>query len=184
MTPSTCPFPPYPPQQGLRRFLGMAVQVGGRFGPFLPKGRRGEPLKPVDAVPCNYVSPYSTIGPARFARFQSPHFRSFLPHFGPFVPHAPFRRFAPFYLSIYLFLEREERKEGRGGEKARSTDLKNGQKVYPRIFCVSTLNPWMGDRAAAQCWSGFAGFWTLIHTSTSGNALGSALIGVQEVAHG
>jgi hypothetical protein len=177
-------FPPYPPQQGLRQFLGIAGQTGGGFGPFSPKGTRGEPRKPVDWGACNYVSSGSTKRRAAFARFELPHFARFVPHIGSFRPHALFCRFARSYLSIYLFLEREDRKEGGGSRKRRSTLLKTVTKVYPRIFCVSTPFLWMGDGAAAQCWSGFAGIWSPIHTSTRGNALGRALTGSKGGNHG
>ena len=173
--------PPYPPQQGLRRFLGMAGQVGGRLVPFWPLGTRGEPQKPVDGGACNYVSSGSAKAPARFAIFKPPRFTRFLPHIYRFHPHAQFCIFARSYLSIYLFSEREERKEGVKVKNQRSTEFKSGKKVYPRIFCGSTPFLWMLDQAAAQCWRGFERFLRVIHTSTARNALGSPLASVQEV---
>lgn len=175
--------PPHPPQQRLRRFLGTAWQAGGRFGPFLQKGRRGEPQKPVDCVGCNYVPSGSAKRSAAFAIIKPPHIGCFLPHILPFLPHARFCGLALLYLSIYLFSEREERKERRESQKQRSTLLKTVTKVYPRIFCVSTGFWWMADRAVAQCLRGFQGFLGVVHTSTRGNALGRALASAQEVTH-
>lgn len=176
------PFPPHPPTLGLRQFLGQAGKVGGSGGDISVYGSRGVLLQSVDGIACNYHKPYSTKRRAAFARLNIPRNRVSVPRFGLFLPHLAFCRFAPSYLSIYLFLEREEGKEGGGNQNRQSTNGRRAQNVYPRFFCVSTVFWWMADRAAGQCWCGFACNWPPIHQSTCGNAPGGAVPGVLEVA--
>ncbi len=175
-------FPPHPPMQGLRRFLGQAGKVGGAGGNISVYGSRGVRLESVDGIACNYHLPYSTKRRAAFARLNIPRNRVFVPRFGLFLPHLPFCWFTPPYLSIYLFSEREEGKEGGGSQNRPSTNERRAQNVYPRIFRVSTGFWWMADRAAGQCWCGFACIRPPIHQSTCGNVPGGAANDVLEVA--
>lgn len=168
------PFPPHPPTIVVPQKLGKAWQSGGVPIAKTLSGTRGEHSESVDQRRCNHVSPYSAKGAARFARTEFPRFAPFIPHFGPNLTHAGFCRFASAYLSISLFLEREEGKGRERRQKEPSTDRPGRPNMYPRIFsCVHGFS-WIVDRAAAQCWCGFTSFAKLIHTSTTGNALGGA----------
>lgn len=177
-------FPPHPPIKGASPILGEAGKVRDRTIAFSSLGWQGELLKPVDSGACNYVSPYSTKRSARFARIKPPHFATFLPHFCQNLPHHDFSRFASAYLSIYLFLEERNEKEGGKAGAGRSTVSLLRQKVYPRICrCIHTFFvdcKW----PETQCWRGLSRFSSPIHTSTGGNALGGAEIAGQEVFHG
>lgn len=175
------PFPPHPPIEGAPPIRGEAWKEGGRRDSFSSSGRQGQPLKPVDGCIRNYVSSDSTKRRAAFAISGLPRFASFLPRFGLNLPHRPICQTAPLYLSIYLFLEREEGKGGGDAERRPSTEVKNRANVYPRKIRVSTAFLWMPRQAAAQCWRGFEPFFLAFHRSTARNALGSAAAPAQEV---
>lgn len=178
------PSPPHPPITKASPIRGEAGKDWGRPIAISSSGRQGEPQKPVDGRPCNYVSPDSTKGRARFARNGFPHIAMFIPHFQPNPPHLAFCRFAPAYLSIYLFLEREEGKEGEKARAGRSTVLKSVTKVYPRIFRRIHAFPWMVDKLETQCWRGFQRFDGGNPQSTTGNALGGAATAAKGFRHG
>ena len=168
------PCPPHPPSMKAAPQIGKAGKQGGAQIVFFLSGIRGQLQKPVDCTLCNYVPPRGCKRGGEFAKLKNPRFGLFLPRFGPFLPHAALVGFARHYLSIYLFREREEGIEGLECRRGVSTDLKSGQNLYPQKFMCIHGFLWMGKRAETQCWRGFAGFLTLIHTSTAGNALGGA----------
>lgn len=170
------PTPPRTPRsQRLRPGWGNFPAKRGGAIAFIKMGRQGERRKPVDSVGCNYVTPHSTKRCGRFARMNLPHFALFYPRFTLFLPHPPFLKNLPIYLSIYLFSEERERKEGGWTGKRQSTSHPRRNKMCPRIFNPIHGFSWMVKRLETQCWRGFAGFSGSIHTSTGGNALGTFL---------
>lgn len=178
------PAPPHPPITGVPPKIGRTGQAGGGLIAFFNLATRGEPLKPVDCVGCHLANRDSTKRAARFAITEPPQIGLFYPHFWCFLPHPSFLAWLAFSLSISLFLEREERKEGRKNQKSSSTVLILGSDMYPHFFlCIHGFS-WMPNRAAAQCWRGFAWIFRPIHTSTRGNALGGVRPAVWGVRHG
>lgn len=181
---NACSFPPPPHVEGAPPQMGKAGKAGGCRDSFSSSGRQGQPLKPVDGCICNYVSSDSTKRRAEFAITGLPRFAPFLPRFGLKRPHLGFSRFARLSLSFLFFLEREEGKEGRNAARRRSTVHRQGRKVYPRKFGVSTGFLWMPRQAAAQRWRGLQPSCEAFHGSTAGNALGSAGTTGQGGGHG
>lgn len=126
-------YPPHPPISRLAPILGETRQGRERTIDYLNAYPRGELLKPVDSVDCHHAKRGSAKRRAEFARLELPHFGLFCPHFCPKLPHQRFCGFAPAYLSIYLFSERES--DRRGGERAKSAIHTSGFAVTG----VSTL---------------------------------------------
>lgn len=178
------PFPPHPPITKAAPGLGETLAREGGSIAFFKMGTRGELLKPVDSVGCNYVPPYSTKRSARFARMKLPHFWPFLPHFASFLPHPYFLNDPHIYLSIYLFSEEKERKKGGRARKQRSTSHPHRNEMCPHFFTRIHGFMWIHHALETQCWRGFDGFLGCIHTSTRGNALGGVVLARIEVRHG
>lgn len=129
----SCLHPPHPPITKAAPPWGETRQGRGGAIALFNEGVRADLPKPVDCVACHHAVRGSAKRSGQFARIDLPHFAGFLPHFCAFHPHRRFGGCGPAYLSIYLFSEREVRKEGGQREKRAIHSLGFGAQ------CVSTL---------------------------------------------
>lgn len=165
------PFgPPHPPTEKAPPTMGASREAGGPGNSFWQCRNTGALARTRGWPPVLTRYPRGCKAAARFGLVDVPQVRTFFPQVGSFFPDLPFCRLRPVSLSLSLFLEERERREGRRASKRASTGLIFCNPMCPQVG--EAIHGFSVDRFGLEIvdWRGFARCWGADPRSTGGNA--------------
>ena len=162
--------PPHPPAKKAPPTKGKPQEGGGAGNSFWQCRVAGACAKTCGSGPVLTRNPRGCKAAARFGPVEVPQVCPFFPQVWSFFPDLPFRPLRLVSLSLSLFLEERERREGRRASKRASTGLIFCNAMCPQVGAGIHGFSVDGWRAGFVVWRGFARGSGGDPRSTGGNA--------------